>query len=120
MSYDAPTECTISNRVQTMAVAIPALLLIVLAGPVAWVWILRRDAARHCRRAAAAGGTEGKDDEGRDMDNKDEEDHVGKDKDDDDEGKDDEGKEKDDKDSKGGIGKDDEGKEKDDKDSKGG
>ncbi|CAK0799875.1 unnamed protein product, partial [Prorocentrum cordatum] len=71
MSYNTAAECTTSNRVQAVAFAIPALLATVAAGPVAWVWILRLDAARR-RCGAAAGGSEDKrhscDDEDKDDD----------------------------------------------------
>ncbi|CAK0800239.1 unnamed protein product, partial [Prorocentrum cordatum] len=125
MAYNAAAECTISNRVQAMAVAIPALLVTVVAGPVAWVWILRLDSAKR-RYDAAAGGSEDKshscDDEDKDDDRKDKDDNddnneVGRDKDKDDEYQGDEGKEKSANDDKADVDKDsdndDDGKDQD-------
>lgn len=60
MSYENAKECTTSNVMEVMKLTIPVLLLTILAGPGAWVWILRRDAARR-GHAAAAGGSDAKD-----------------------------------------------------------
>ncbi|CAK0908232.1 unnamed protein product [Prorocentrum cordatum] len=125
MAYNAAAQCTISNRVQAMAVAIPALLVTVVAGPVAWVWILRLDSAKRRYDAAAGGGEdkshscddEDKDDDRKDKDNNDDNNEVGRDKDKDDEYQGDEGKEKGANDDKADVDKDsdndDDGKDQD-------